>query len=133
MIVNEKEYALIVAKNLKRIMYESGKTQADVARDLHINKSTLSCWMNGVRTPRMKSIDMLCHYFNVLRSDIMEEQSQDQIIDFSVLSNNEKELIISFRDFNAEGQEKVLNYINDLAATGLYNIFNQDGISKKEA
>ena len=73
MKINEKAYSQIVARNLKRIMYENDKTQSQVANDLKINKSTLSCWMNGTRTPKMKSIDILCHYFNVSRADIMEE------------------------------------------------------------
>lgn len=72
-------YAQIVAKNLKRIVYESGKTQAEVARDLGINKSTLSNWMSGTRIPKMDSIDMLCNYFNVRRSDIMEEHKPGEI------------------------------------------------------
>ena len=76
--MDNKEYAMIIAKNLRRIMYDHGKTQADVARDLHISKATLSSWMNGTRIPRMNNIDMLCHYFNVKRADIMEEQLKVQ-------------------------------------------------------
>lgn len=71
-MIDEKEYAQIVARNLRQIMYEKGKTQADVARDLKINKSTLSSWMNGARMPKMANIDMLCKYFNVPRSSLME-------------------------------------------------------------
>lgn len=67
-----EEYAKIIAKNLKAIMYEHKKTQADVAKDLGINKATVSSWMNGTRIPRMPKIDLLCHYFNVSRADIME-------------------------------------------------------------
>ena len=68
-----KYYGRIIGKNLKRIAYEHGKTQADIARDLKISKSTVSSWMNGKRVPRMKTIDLLCHYFNCKREDIMEE------------------------------------------------------------
>lgn len=70
--MSEQEYAKIIAKNLRRIMYDCGKTQVDVARDLKISKATVSSWMNGTRTPKIKNIDLLCHYFNVKRSDIME-------------------------------------------------------------
>lgn len=74
--MNEKYYGRIVGKNLKRIAYEHGKTQADIARDLKISKSTVSSWMNGTRVPRMKMIDLLCHYFNCTRVDIMEEHDE---------------------------------------------------------
>lgn len=74
-MVDEKKYAKILAKNLKRIMYKNGKTQADVARDLNINKATLSSWMNGTRLPRMPKLDKLCDYFGVQRSDLLEDKS----------------------------------------------------------
>lgn len=71
-MINEKEYRKVIAQNLRNIMHEQQKTQAEVARDLNINKATLSSWMNGTRTPKMTSIDMLCDYFKVSRSAIME-------------------------------------------------------------
>lgn len=71
--MTEKEYGRIVAENLRRIAYEADKTQADIAHDLNISKATISSWMNGTRVPRMQKIDLLCHYFNCKRSDIMEE------------------------------------------------------------
>lgn len=73
--MDEREYSKVVANNLKRIMYENGKTQADMAKDLRISKATLSSWMNGTRTPKMPKIDMLCNYFNVTRADIMEPRT----------------------------------------------------------
>lgn len=72
MLINEKEYNRIVAMNLKRILFESGKTQTDLSNDLNIPKSTISGWMNGKRTPKMDKIDMLCKYFGCSRADIME-------------------------------------------------------------
>ena len=75
--MGEKEYAKIISKNLKRIMYDAGKTQAEVSKDLKISKATISSWMNGTRIPRMDKIDLLCNYFNVSRADIMEEHPQE--------------------------------------------------------
>lgn len=74
--MSEKEYAKIIAKNLRNIAYNAGKTQADISKDLRISKATVSSWMNGTRIPRMDKIDLLCHYFNVSRSDIMEDIDQ---------------------------------------------------------
>ena len=76
--MTQKEYALVVANNLRRIAYDAGKTQADISRDLKINKATVSSWMNGTRLPRMKKIDLLCHYFNVSRAEIMEKEEDRQ-------------------------------------------------------
>lgn len=71
--MSTREFARIVSRNLRRIASDQNRTQADIARDLRLNKATVSSWMNGTRVPKMENIDMLCHYFNVTRSDIMEE------------------------------------------------------------
>lgn len=76
--MNPNEYGKIISQNLKRIMYEAGKTQADVSRDLKISKATLSSWMNGTRVPRMPKIDLLCHYFNCSRADLMEDHKEGE-------------------------------------------------------
>lgn len=70
--MTDKEYSQIVAQNLRRIAYEANKSQTDIAKDLKLSKGTISAWMNGTRTPKMPKIDMLCSYFGVKRSDIME-------------------------------------------------------------
>ena len=72
--MDERVHARILAKNLKRIMYAKGKTQADLQKDLGIKKSTISSWMTGNRLPRMNKIDMLCDYFGVQRSDLLEDK-----------------------------------------------------------
>ena len=71
--ISDADYGRIISKNLKRIMYDHQKTQADISHDLSISKATVSSWVNGSRIPRMDKIDLLCHYFNVTRYDIMED------------------------------------------------------------
>lgn len=132
MKINEQEYNKIIAKNLKRIMYKSGKTQAEVSKDLNINKSTLSCWMSGRRAPRMKSLDMLCHYFNVRRSDIMEEAAEDEK-NRDQLSITELHLLDLFSQLNQEGQELVLKQTEALVASGHFNICHKPELVEKEA
>lgn len=90
------EYGKILSKNLKRIAYENQKTQADIARDLGLKQVTVSSWMNGTRVPRMDKIDLLCHYFNCKRSDLMEEHPDGSKVDF-VVSDQERNFIIEFR------------------------------------
>ena len=131
MKINEQEYNKIIAKNLKRLVYESGKTQVEVAEDLNINKSTLSCWMSGRRVPKMQSLDMLCHYFNVRRADIMEEQPEES--SQNTLSPKAIELGKIFDDMNQEGQEILWNHARLLYQSGEYNICHQHELSEKEA
>lgn len=77
--MTSSEYGKIISKNLKRIAYEHQRTQADISRDLKIKQSTLSTWMNGTRVPRMDKIDLLCHYFNCTRVDLMEPHEDEPV------------------------------------------------------
>jgi len=118
--MDEKEYGRIIAQNLKNIAYENQKTQADIARDLGISKATVSSWMNGTRIPRMNKIDLLCHYFNCRRTDIMERKKTEVQKPELHLSKDELSLIATFRSLNAIGKEKALEYISDLSDVQKY-------------
>lgn len=129
--MNEAEYAKIIATNLRRIMYEHHKTQADLARDLHISKATISSWMNGTRIPRMPKIDLLCHYFNISRADLMEKQNESSI---SSLSPDESSLLAGYKQLNKTGKAKTREYISDLLDNEKYTkneTLDQSG-SKRE-
>lgn len=117
-IMDSKEYAKITAKNLKRILYEHDKTQADVCRDLGINKGTMSSWLTGNRSPRMHHIDMLCDYFHVTRADIMEpDPPQTQKYN---LTSSEVVLLEYYRRLNAIGKERALTAVDDLTQVEKY-------------
>lgn len=110
-MMTSEEYAKIVAKNLRRVFYESGQSQADVSRILKIPQATLSSWMTGKRCPRMKYIDMLCDYFNVSRSEIMEE---NPTVHKELVSNEERDLLKLFRSLTAEGRAAALERIDEM-------------------
>ena len=60
-----------IANNLRRLIYESGLSPAETARQIGISKTTLSNWLNGTRVPRMDNIDMLARYLGVTRVQIV--------------------------------------------------------------
>lgn len=68
-------YKKIFSKNLNHYMSKSGKTQSDLINDLGFNKSAVSTWCNGTRLPRMDKVEILAQYFNINRSDLIEEMS----------------------------------------------------------
>ena len=102
------EYGKIISRNLKRIAYENQKTQADIARDLNLKQATVSSWMNGTRVPRMKKIDLLCHYFNCSRVDIMEEHPEQE----TVITAEEKMLLSAYKSADALTQQMILRLLN---------------------
>lgn len=72
--MSEDSYQKIFSKNLNYYMTLNGKTQTDLVNDLGFNKSAVSTWCNGTRLPRMDKVEMLAKYFNVNRSDLIEEK-----------------------------------------------------------
>ncbi|MCI5952582.1 MAG: helix-turn-helix transcriptional regulator [Anaerostipes sp.] len=76
--MSEIEFIKIFTKNLNKYLELSGKTQAELSRDLNISKTTVSSWFNGKRIPRMDKIDMLCEYFGINRSDLMEDKTDSE-------------------------------------------------------
>jgi transcriptional regulator with XRE-family HTH domain len=63
----------IFARNLKRYMDLSGKTQKEICRDLNFGESTFSEWVNANTYPRIDKIEMLANYFGIEKSDLIEE------------------------------------------------------------
>lgn len=100
--MTNQEYAKITSKNLKRIAYEHQKSQADIAKDLGINKGTVSSWMTGARVPRMDKIDLLCKYFNCKREDLMEPETSN-----NRLSLEEHQVIEAYRKAPSHIQEAI--------------------------
>ena len=68
----EQDYALIVAENLRNLIYEKQVEQKDIAKVTGVSPASVSLWLSGQRTPRMKHIDALCKYLECTRADIME-------------------------------------------------------------
>lgn len=104
------EYAKVVAKNIKRLAYEQGKTQIQMSKELNINQTTLSCWMNGTRTPKVDKLDRLCEYFHCIREDIMEPYNPSK--ENGKISDFELKLIEAYRSVPDSRKESVRVLLN---------------------
>ena len=65
------------AKNLQYQMYVHGKTRQDVCKALGFSYYTFSDWVNGKKYPRMDKVEMLANYFGILKSDLIEEKTDE--------------------------------------------------------
>lgn len=80
MIQQEGYDKKIFAKNLNHYMTITGTKPADICRLLNVSKSTVSSWCNAQKVPRMDKIEALANYFNVLKSDLIENTLIDDSI-----------------------------------------------------
>lgn len=68
------DYSKSITKNLRRVLVDKDISAADMSRDLGISKSTISNWMNGNSVPRGQTIDRLCNYLCIDRSQLVEDE-----------------------------------------------------------
>lgn len=80
--MSEDYYKKIFSNNLLKLMKTNNISQSDIIRNLHVNKFTISTWCNGTRLPRMNMINKLAKYFNVKKSELIEEHSDSPFGDY---------------------------------------------------
>ena len=66
----------IFAKNLNYYMNINKKTRIDVCRDLEIPYSTFTDWCNANIYPRIDKIELLANYFDIKKSDLVENKEK---------------------------------------------------------
>ena len=74
--MSEKEINSIIAQNISSYLEKIGKTQLDLADYMGVSQATISNWCKGVKLPRMDKIDKICSFFNIKRSQLMEQESE---------------------------------------------------------
>lgn len=67
----------VMAKNLHYYIERSGRSQKEVAEVVGVAPSTFNAWMKGKKYPRIDKIEMLADYFRILKSDLIEEKSDE--------------------------------------------------------
>lgn len=69
----------ILSKNLKKYMDKKGKNVTDLSNDINISYATVNDWCNGKKYPRVDKIQLLANYFDVEKSDLIEERPKNKI------------------------------------------------------
>lgn len=67
----------VFAKNLRYYMESRGKTQKELAEIVGVSAPTVNDWIKGKKYPRIDKIEMLANYFNILKSDLIEEKTEE--------------------------------------------------------
>jgi len=93
-----------------------GLKQSDLGKLLGITGSAIGNYENGVSSPKA---DILYRVFDVLKCDA-NFLFQDEMNEKNASSNNEEALLGMFYQLNSEGQEKLLDYADDLIQSEKY-------------
>ena len=102
----------ILAKNLAYYLERSGKDQKVVAEVVGVAPSTFNEWMKAKKYPRIDKIEMLANYFGILKSDLIEEVTEDGYSPSEPqLTEGEKVLLDLFNRVPEDQQQLVLQMI----------------------
>lgn len=70
----------VFAKNLRRYMDHAGKNQKEMAAIAGVSAPTFNDWLKAKKYPRIDKIERLANYFGILKSDLIEEKSEERIL-----------------------------------------------------
>lgn len=67
----------VFAKNLRYYMERKNKTQKELAEIVGVSPPTINDWIKGKKYPRIDKIEVLANYFGILKSDLIEEKTEE--------------------------------------------------------
>ena len=65
----------VLASNIKRYMNLAGINQKELAQIVGVSAPTVNEWLKAKKYPRMDKIEIMANYFGILKSDLIEAQS----------------------------------------------------------
>lgn len=107
--------AAVISGNLKRLLAEKNITQADLAKAIGENRTTVNMWVAGKAIPRFPKFAKLAEFFGCRVSDITEPYMIE--LDFEKISEDERKIIIEYRKADSMTKEMVkrtLSYTQQL-------------------
>ena len=79
--MNDYEIRDNISKNLKKYMEEKDINNKELANILNVSESTVGKWLLKKSVPRMGIIEQISNYFNIEKSDLLENKRKQQIAD----------------------------------------------------
>lgn len=72
-MVKDKQKA-IFSESLNSYIAKSEKTQLEIAKSIGVSPQTFNTWCKGIAIPRMGKVQALADYFNINKSDLIEDK-----------------------------------------------------------
>ena len=122
MKVENKE---IFANNLSFYMNQKGIDRNTLCADLDLKYTTVRDWLKGITYPRIGKIELLANYFNINKSDLIENkiataQSSDYLLEEITntarkLNTDNKKIVLRTSEELLESQNEEETKINEVS------------------
>lgn len=111
--MSDANFRTTFARNLKRQLQISGKTQSDLINDLGLSSSTVSNWCTAQKMPRIEKIQLLADYFGIDKSELIEDSVKvpDSSINFIAFDDGKK---IELESLPQEARDDLVKYVEFL-------------------
>lgn len=83
----------VFARNLRYYMEEHNIDRNKICEILNIPYTTLSDWLNAKKYPRIDKIEMLANYFNIQKSDLIEDKNKNEFDELEILFSKNKDIL----------------------------------------
>lgn len=104
----------IFSRNLRRLMSENDIDRNTLCENLNFKYSTVSEWISAKKYPRIDKIEILANYFNVNKSDLIEDKTKVES-NIELLSKDEIRMIPIFETvsagFGAYASSDIVDYM----------------------
>lgn len=90
--MSEQEINNIIANNITFHLERCNKSQVELADYMNVSQAAVSNWCKGAKLPRMDKIDKICEFFNIKRSDLMNDRTE-QNADQYYLNEDARDLV----------------------------------------
>ena len=103
----------VFAERLNYYIGQSGKTQAQVAKDLGFNSTTLNMWCKGKSMPTSGKVQKIADYFHIGKSELTNDNVDYTSLSMT-LSKFEAMLIENYRNLDENGKRELLKRSDEL-------------------
>lgn len=95
----------VMAKNIRYYMERKGLNAKDFSIEMNFKYSTVLDWLNAKTYPRIDKIEMMANYFNIEKSDLVEDKNkQKENIDIANMVNDLMENLNSTQTLMYKGE-----------------------------
>lgn len=110
--MTDVEQKQIFAKNLNHYLSLSNKSQKEVADAIGVSPQTFNTWCQAIALPRMGKVQKLADYFNIGKTDLIDDKTSIPSAPTFTLTTLEKQIIIEYRNADEITQAMVLRALS---------------------
>lgn len=107
---------MTIGENIRRLRERSRMNQSELAHAIGVTRSLISQYEADLVAPRMGNVEKLALALNCKKSDIIEERPPRSGYE---LTDNERELIDTYRQLNARDRAAVLQLAHTLSSNAV--------------